>query len=100
MRELIAGGADVNAKDGSDITVLRNAAGSRNPEAVKLLLSEGAKLDGSEFEHACSMGRMENIVILLEAGADPSPGLLYTGKNVELVKFLLKKGANPNGSAV
>jgi ankyrin repeat protein/HEAT repeat protein len=105
LRLLIDHGAEVNVKDSSGRSPLLEAAGSRNPKAVEILLAAGAKPDGTELGHACWLGRTEAVNLLLAAGAPPDGGLPQAaqGGHVELVQLLLDKGArvqtkSPDGS--
>jgi len=47
VRILLQHGADINIRDGLRLSVLQNAVSSDNPELVRLLLDQGAKVEGS-----------------------------------------------------
>lgn len=96
MTLLINGGANVNVKDNHGRTPLAEAAGSRTPDAVKLLLDSGAKADGFALGQAAGLGRLETVKLLLDARANPDDGLVRAaqGGHVEIVKLLLQKGAD------
>ncbi|KAK7012780.1 ankyrin repeats-domain-containing protein [Favolaschia claudopus] len=80
---------------------------------MKLLFDHGAPVDDNfgcdgcsenALHYACSLGDMEMIQLLLEHGADlegsghyGTPlGFAVHARNIEVVKFLLEKGANAN----
>ena len=78
MRILLDHGADLHAQQLSGATTLHLAAGrSRNPEAVRLLLARGAKVDAlnhlrmTPLLNAAASGQKEIVTLLLAAGADP-----------------------------
>lgn len=78
-------------------------------EMVKLLLRSGAKTDNGALATAASIGHIEIVRLLLEGGADPnrcckqeeeggkSPLTAAAAAcNVEIAKFILRKGGNPS----
>jgi ankyrin repeat protein/HEAT repeat protein len=103
MRLLIDHGADVNARASGDprFTPLAEAAASREPEAVKMLLDAGAKPEGFPLGRACWLGRQETAKLLLDAGVNPDAGLSEAalGGHVELMRLLLDRGANVNAKS-
>ncbi|KAK7024828.1 ANK-REP-region domain-containing protein [Favolaschia claudopus] len=111
---LLDAGANPGASwDQEDYQPLHLAALNRDLEMMKLLLDHGAPLDDNfgcdgpsqnALHHACSLGDMEMIKLLLERGADLEGGGHYGAplgfavhrRRLEVVKFLLEKGANAN----
>ena len=124
MKVLIAGGADVNLKvwNGGDDTALIAAASSGQREAVALLLDNKASINtrslsrGSAVVTASCMGHADTVRTLVDRGADvnarnpgqvgpgaPTPvvgqtalGCTAARRDMELVQFLLDKGADIN----
>jgi ankyrin repeat protein len=120
---LIARGADVNARSIHYLTPLQTAAEHSRLEVARVLLQHGAKIDATGVEPgqgrtalhiACAKGDISMARLFLEWKADPNvvscpPGPLdpdrapgtplmeaVRSQNVELVTFLLDRGANPN----
>jgi ankyrin repeat protein len=86
--QLLAAGADVNARDTYGATVLMNAAHSGNLEMVEALLSAGAEVDAKDelgwtaLMKAChnadlDRGFPEIVTRLIAAGADPNVNITY-----------------------
>ncbi|SVB10261.1 uncharacterized protein METZ01_LOCUS163115, partial [marine metagenome] len=118
VRELLQGGADVNAAQGDGMTALHWTAEHGDPELAQILLYAGAdlqpvtRLGGYTPLHIASRsGRADVITLLLEAGADPGV-VTTTGSatplhlaaisgSVESVSLLLDAGAavDPRESA-
>ena len=76
---LIAGGADLEARDYRGETAMFYAAGLGHPQAIRALVDAGAAVDAVEGQvgdtvlayYAGSVGREDVIQALLDAGADP-----------------------------
>lgn len=113
VRELLAGGADVNAAQGDGMTALHWAAERADAEMARMLLHAGAavgpatRIGGYAPVHlAARSGSAEVATILLDAGADPSATARSTGAvplhlaaaagNPDLVTLLLDRGADPD----
>jgi ankyrin repeat protein len=100
---LIEHKADVNAADSEGVTVLMHAMGNRHREIVANLLDKGAKINASDSRgrtplmHAVSGARDDpwrHIGIRIPGTKEPpdESGPRY----VELIRFLLDHGADPN----
>ena len=118
VRELLQGGADVNAAQGDGMTALHWTAEHGDPELAQILLYAGADLqpvtrlgDYTPLHLASRGGRADVITLLLEAGADPEV-VTTTGSatplhlaaisgSIESVSVLLDAGAavDPRESA-
>jgi len=79
---LIRSGADVNALSGREGSALQIAAFTKEVKVVKLLLENGAKVEGNNSEN-------------VEACATPLCAAALKG-NVAVIKILLDNGADPN----
>ena len=103
---LIASGADMEAIDRSEYgqTALNIAAESGNSQAMKALIERGAKVNDSTFfsvinRFESEKTKQEIIELLLKNQAQVPSGLLYSavsGRNIELVKLLIDRGADVN----
>lgn len=79
INALILAGADVHAKDDDGYTPLHLRAMNGNPLACEVLIDAGAEINviakdgGTPLICACSSeGDISTVIVLLEAGADPS----------------------------
>jgi ankyrin repeat protein len=97
LRVLLDAKVDVNARDAADFTPLMVAAANGSVEAVKLLLSRGARVNdasgaGEVIIHAPA--RVKNGVLAL--GSFTPLLLAAPGGSTELVKTLIDAGADVN----
>lgn len=111
IKALIAKGADVNApRTPTSFVPLALAARENQLEAMRLLISSGAKVDAvgatTPLVLAAGWNRLDAVKLLLEAGANPdlaSESGLYPLANVarvgftEIARLLVERGANPKG---
>lgn len=107
---LIEKGANVNAVGERGFSALSIAAGNASLDIVKVLLAHGANLTETKDPYiapvteAAQRNKMDNLKCLVEAGAPVNTGsdwmtpLMYAiqNKNLEMSRYLLKHGANPN----
>jgi len=108
VRDLLAKGADVNARDHSGGTALMSVA---NAAVAEALIAKGAdvnaKTQGGQtaLYYASTWDRIDVVQILLGAGADPNAKdthgfqllqMAALGGKVTIVRALLEKGADPN----
>lgn len=76
VKQLLASGADPNARDSGSYTPLMNATIKGNTEMVKALLNSGAKIDETNnlnetaLLFAIEAGRTELVELLVDKGAD------------------------------
>jgi len=115
IRDLLAQGVNVDARDESGWTALRNAVFQEKLAIVRLLLANRADpnlqdyKDGSTALHwAAQIGRTDILTALLDTGADPNMHDTFSGitplmhaasgGNVAAVKVLIAKGADVNAS--
>lgn len=105
VKQLLADGADPNAKDDTDTTVLQKASYWGNLDCCKLLLVAGANvnsknnLGGTPLSDAVSTGKADVVLLLLDSGANVNSrdyfGMtpLDHATNSEVKSILLKHGA-------
>lgn len=111
VRELIANGADVNAKQADGMTALHWACYHDDAQSTAALIAAGATVDATNdydippLYVACQNGNVEIVKCLLAAGADAKrkiPGdetcLMVAARTgiPQVVKALLDHGADPN----
>ena len=107
VRDLIAHGADVNAKWRYDQTPLFKAAERGHTEIVRILLEHNADPNlkdtfygATPLTWALDKNHVEVVRALVGKGTDGAPEVLLTGAragNVEYVKIALAKGGLPAG---
>ena len=109
---LLDAGAKIEAKCRyGEMTALHHAAHGINETSLrsaKLLLARGAEVNlrsklGYPLTHACSRGSAPMAEMLMKQGADVNPSGGVTplmgavrGQQVEMIKWLLDKGADPD----
>ena len=97
VKALLAGGAQVNAKDHEGRTALMFAVTNMHPDAAKQLLEHSADANataadgGTALMLAASSGDTESVRALLSNGADPSARYAQTG---ETALILAKKNSH------
>ncbi len=111
LREMVAAGADIEARDKEGRTALRWAVDLGHAKSVEFLLGAGADKEARDakghtaLQTAAAMGYFEVARVLLSAGADSNvekntgatPLHLAAMKgNSEIVEALLKNGADPD----
>jgi len=111
--ELLADGARVDHRDPSGLTPLMIAAGTADPDMVRVLLDAGADVHtvdsgagATALHKACQGGNLEVTRLLVEAGAFVDSVAYTTGhtplmdalwfKFPEIAKYLLDRGAGLN----
>jgi len=114
VEALLAGGAQVDAKDGEEFTPLVYAAGGGHVETLQVILDHGAdpelpagSNDWTPLVHAIHHHQNLTALTLLEAGAraEGEGGaralLMAAGYgNAGMVKALLERGADPHASSL
>ncbi|KNA12819.1 hypothetical protein SOVF_122490 [Spinacia oleracea] len=109
---LLDHGADPNATSPNGLTPLHYAAKNGRKDHVKLLISKGAEVDalsasrGTPLRNAAAYGMKDVVKILLghKANSHADPNLCLDkplvvavfGGNIEIIKCLLRAGADPN----
>lgn len=108
VNELLAEGADVNAKNNYGVTALMGASFEGRVETVKALLAEGADVNVKDKKGITALmftsgfGHVEIVKALMDKGADVnakskrgSTALMFALKEwrVEIVQLLKKAGA-------
>ena len=105
---LLDNGADVNAKDSIGLTPLMHAALEPSyAEVFKLLLERGAdvnlrnNLDLTVLDQAVGDANLDLAKLIVDAGGNVNEENYYLTRaaeegQIEVVKFLLQNGANPN----
>lgn len=111
---LLEAGAKINAKaTDTGETVLLNAVSRGHVAIVKILLGKGAEVapknrfDFNAFTTAVAAGNQEIAGLLLDGGAKPDDGasgltplqFAASAGNVDMIRFLAKRGANVNYGA-
>mmetsp|Transcript_1175 Transcript_1175/g.2525 ORF Transcript_1175/g.2525 Transcript_1175/m.2525 type:complete len:688 (+) Transcript_1175:106-2169(+) len=109
---LLAAGADANALDDNNITVLHVAARQGHLKMAQMLIDHGASIHALDMNNAsilffaCAANRPEMVKFLLDKGVSPMQSvlngmtplianLLREGGSVPVVKMLLEAGADP-----
>ncbi|MEE2614333.1 MAG: ankyrin repeat domain-containing protein [Verrucomicrobiota bacterium] len=108
IKQHIATGTDVNARDGFDgMTALRNAVWGNKREIIELLIASGADVDAKDndgwtpLHHAARVGGKETVELLVAEGAgmnskddDGKTPLdrAFFHKRIETADFLRKHG--------
>ncbi len=105
VRELVKRGADIREQDKNGSTILHNAAGRKNSELLEYLLQTDAKDVinvlwlgiWTPLSSAAEAHNLENVKLLVEAGADLS--LKYKGLDIlELARKKLSQSESFYGS--
>ena len=112
VKQHIAAGTDVNAKDNIGRTPLHGAVVDGHKDVVELLIAKGADIElrcttcgGTALGHAASGGHKEIIELLIEKGADvnakskgeTTPLHFATSRgHKEVAELLIAKGADVN----
>jgi len=119
VKEMLRTGADVNTRDRRGATPLMVAARWGHNDLIQLLIEAGAKVDAKDraspveygrrtaLYHACMLGRISTVRLLLGNGADPDSitqgghtplsDVITIGGNKDIIRLLLEHGANPDG---
>lgn len=115
VRNLIAIGADVNARHGEGATPLIYSAIKGHTEIAKFLIDNGADVNAKDnngwtaLAAAAHVGYVETVKLLIERGADVNAVekdgysvlmatalILFFPEKLEIVKLLINKGADVN----
>ena len=102
VKELLAQGANVNAKSPYGATPLFFACDRSKVEIVKILLEKGAEVNvkdtfygATPLNWSLGKGNAENVRMLVEKGANDSAdalGFALEGNHLEVAKVVLAKG--------
>ena len=96
------GWADVNARNRKGETLLEIAVWYKKDDAAKALLAHGADPnlnDNQALATAASRDNADIVSALVQAGADPNAGALFSAANrdaANAIEALIAGGANPN----
>jgi ankyrin repeat protein len=111
IQAILRRGANINATNIDDQTVLMWAAVSPSPSCVKYLISKGARIEARDIcamtalNYAAESGCLASLQVLVRAGAHINAKsawgctaltLAVNTGHLNCVKYLLRHGANPN----
>jgi ankyrin repeat protein len=98
VKALVAKGADLNLRNGDSSAALTLAISEKHETVANLLLAKGAAVKADDLQAAVRTRNLPLISRLIEKGADAKQALLTAlpGGGLELVKLLVRKGADPN----
>jgi ankyrin repeat protein len=92
---LVAGGADLEKKDGNDITPLIMAISNNHPDVARFLIEQGAQINVSDW-----FGRTPLWTAIEARNMDVDNATFVNPVDraplLELIQFLLERGADPN----
>ena len=101
VSSLIRHGADVDAQQAGGLTASMLAAGTSSTEPLRVLSAAGADLDrldddgDSALFYAASRGRVDAVSLLLQRGANPSPGAGASGQTPMSIARILSTSNHP-----
>ena len=105
VRKLLEAGAKIDQADRLRRTPLQVASQWKRTEITSLLLASSATVDSSALPMAALNGSLDQVRLLLAAGADPNAGNghalheaargCYRRDNTETIRLLLEGGARP-----
>lgn len=98
VKALLDKGVDVNSNDNKGSTALTYSISEKRNKIVPLLLAKGASVRTEELNAAINTRDLVLISRLIDKGADVKNSLLAALPNagLEMVKLLVKKGADTN----